>query len=260
MSERYKVKLQLTYDGTDFNGFQKQKEPERTVQGSLEKALSKLLDEPIQVVGAGRTDRGVHAINQYAHFWTTKNPKNYKLLFALNGYLTPKSLVIKKSWLAPEDFHAMSSIRKTYKYMVLNRELPSALRRNHLLHVRQPLDIDYLNDISKEVLGEHDFSSFQTSGTIVKTTIKQIFTSSWSRHPGDILVYTVAGDGFLRQMVRNLVGTFLWAERTKAPTSVIKDILGALDRQAAKDTAPAHGLYIYDVEYSNHLDNKCLEI
>lgn len=260
MSERYKVKLQMTYDGTDFQGFQKQKGPEKTVQGSIEKALSKLFDEPIQVVGAGRTDAGVHAINQYAHFWTTKDPRNYKLTYALNGYLTPKSIVIKKAWIAPEEFHAISSERKTYKYMILNRDLPSALRRNQLLHIRRPLDVDYLNEVSQTILGTHDFSSFQTSGTEVKTTKKQIFTSIWERHPGEIITYTVTGDGFLRQMVRNLVGTFLWAERTRAPIGSILEILEAKDRQAAKDTAPAHGLYIYDVEYSKIIDNKCLEI
>ena len=258
--KRSKVKLQLSYDGTDFKGWQKQSSTPHTVQEALETALSKIFNEPIKVCSAGRTDAGVHALNQYAHFWTTKNPENYNLTYALNGRLLPESIVVKKVWLAPDNFHALSSIKKTYKYYVLCRSYPSALRRNFVHYIHRSLDLKYLNQASALLLGEHDFSSFQTTGTDSKTTIKNVFSIGWEPSPGDLVVFSITGDGFLRQMVRNIVGTLLWMERQQIPIDHLLSILEKRDRQAARDTAPAKGLYLYDVEYSRELDIKCRQI
>ncbi len=257
--KKYKVKLQLSYDGTEFNGWQKQTTTPYTVQGALEKALTKILNEPIKVVGAGRTDAGVHAINQYAHFWTHKDPTKYNLTYALNSPLTPASVVVKKAWLAPDDFHALKSVKKTYKYLVLNAPLPSALRRNFSHHVRKPLNLDYLNELCLLLVGKHDFLSFQTTGTDSKTTKKTLFSLGWTKS-SDLAIFTVCGDGFLKQMVRNIVGTLLWMERNQLPPQTLNEILACLDRQAARDTAPASGLYLYNVEYPPELDNKCRQI
>jgi tRNA pseudouridine38-40 synthase len=251
----------VSYDGCDYNGWQRQKIGGKTVQGTLEKALTHMLKEPISVCSAGRTDAGVHALSQELHFWCHKDPKSINFVRALNGKITPDSLVIKQAWLAPHDFHALgSAIGKTYKYLVLNRSLPSALRRNHITHVQKPLNLDYLNQVSEKFLGTHDYSSFQTTGSEVKTTVKTISSSHWLRLSEDVLEYTITGDGFLKQMVRNIVGTQFYMTRKNEPPDFITKVLKAKDRQAAKDTAPAQGLYLYQVKYPKGVDKACLKI
>ena len=258
--DRYKVKLEISYDGSLFNGFQKQKSGPPTVQGALEKALTRLLNKPTQVVGAGRTDKGVHALKSYVHFWTNKNPSQYQWVYALNGPLTPEGLVIKKAWLAPDDFHALSSEKKTYKYVILNQSLPSPFKRLYTTYERRPLKVEKLNLLSTPMLGTHDFSSFETSGTDSKTPNKTIFKAQWSQEAHNLVIFTIQGDGFLRQMVRNLVGTLLWMYRNGHPPEKFTEILGARDRQAARDTAPPEGLYLCDVTYSQELDKRCREL
>ncbi|MDB2426215.1 tRNA pseudouridine(38-40) synthase TruA, partial [bacterium] len=247
------MRLLLSYDGSDFHGWQKQPEGQQTVQGVLESALSQILDEPIAVCGGGRTDKGVHALNQNAHFWTTKNPLNYNFTYALNGNITPYSLHIKKAWLAPDDFHALSSTHKTYQYVVLNRETPSPIKRNYSLHVKRPLNIDLLNEAAQCLIGEHDFTSFQTSGTESLTTIKKILQSQWRKTDKDTVIYTITGNGFLRQMVRNIVGTLLHIENKGLSASEIPRILAAKDRQKAYESAAPQGLYLTQVNYPKAL-------
>lgn len=254
--KRHKIKLDIAYDGSDFNGFQKQKQGPQTVQGALEAALTKLLDEPISVAGAGRTDKGVHALQSHCHFWTTKDPFKYKWTYALNGPLTPDSLVIKNAWLAPDEFHSLSSVKKTYKYVFLNSALPSPLMRLYATYDRRHFDIDLLNLLSSELIGTHDFSSFETSGTESKTPIKTIYKAHWQRQSKDLVVFTITGNGFLKQMVRNIVGTLTWCARNQATPEKIMHILAAKDRQAAKDTAPPQGLYMVKVHYSTEILSK----
>ena len=256
-TKKFKIVLLLSYDGSDFCGWQRQKFTESTVQGKLELALSNLLDEPIKLCGAGRTDAGVHARNQVAHFWTTKNPENYNWVFALNGPLTPDSICVKAVWLAPHDFHAIgSSIKKNYKYIVLNRQLPSAWRRNFLTHIRKPMAVNYLNLVGDLLVGEKDFASFQTSGTEVPHTIREIYFARWQERPGNILEFSISGNGFLRQMVRNIVGTMVYMESNSLKPSWILEVLQQKNRQAAKGTAPAQGLYLDRVIYPREMTNR----
>lgn len=257
-----KIKLLISYDGTGFQGWQRQ--PDKpSVQATIEEALSRIYDQPIKIVGSGRTDAGTHAVGQVAHFEAPKTiAKEERLQRALNSML-PDSVVIKGIWLAPDDFHALfSARRKTYIYRIWNHPIRSALWRERALWVPEPLDLNYLNEMSSVLMGERDFKSFQTSGTPVKSTVRRIDASAWSQvGGGPLLEFRIRGTGFLKQMVRNIVGTLLYLERNRGDgVADLEAIFAACDRQAAKATAPAHGLYLYRVDYPPALDNKCRKL
>jgi tRNA pseudouridine38-40 synthase len=255
-----KIRLLLSYDGTPYQGWQKQ--PGRqTVQGTLEEVLSQIYSEPIKVIGSGRTDAGTHAVGQVAHFETEKKlGSENKLVRSLNALLPP-SIAVKNAWLAPEDFHALASAkRKTYIYRIWNHPIRSALWHERALWVPHPLNDKFLNQLAAEIQGRHDFKSFQTQGTPVKSTIRTVDRCRWTRPTANQLQLEIRGNGFLKQMVRNLVGTMLHLERNNGSLADFRAIFAALDRQAAKATAAAHGLYLYKVEYPRALDNKCLKL
>ena len=255
----WRVKLLISYDGTDYSGWQRQTRLE-SVQGTLENALKRFYRQPIHLLGASRTDTGVHALGQIAHFDAPRDPEQGDLRFALNG-MTPPSIVIKQAWIAAEGFHAIASTtKKTYVYKVLNRRVPSAVRHRYTYWVRRPLDVDYLNEASTALLGRHDFKSFQTSGTTVKSTVREIHFVNWERQGSDIIRFTVTGSGFLKQMVRNLVGTLINLNLTEADPKKLSSILEARDRRRAGPTAPPQALYLSKVYYPDQLDNKCRKL
>ena len=254
------IKLLISYDGTQFEGWQKQ--PGRTtVQSTLEAVLSKMYNEPIKTVASGRTDAGTHAVAQVVHFHAPKKLNGeHRLVRALNSML-PDSVVVKGAWIAPEDFHSRkSAVRKTYIYRIWNHPIRSALWRDRALWVPQPLNLDLLNQLAQAIEGRKDFKSFQTQGTPVKTTERRIDRALWRVAAPGLIEFRITGNGFLKQMVRNLVGTFLYLERNHQGLPELHKILEARDRQAAKATAPAHGLYLYRVEYPAALDKKCLKL
>lgn len=255
----YKIRLKLSYDGSAFNGWQKQTNKSRlTVQGCLEQALCKLFDVPhLQVVGAGRTDAGVHALAQQAHFVAPKDPSQYNLVKALNA-LTPPAMAIHEAWIAPENFHAQISAQaKTYKYLLLCSSTPSALRRHFVTWYPFRLDLDYLNECSQFLVKKQDFKSMQTKGTDVSSTIREISLAHWEALDAHLVQFTIHGSGFLKQMVRNIVGCLLDLHKNQRPPAEMAHILAARDRQAAGSTAPAQGLYLFAVHYPPELDNKC---
>jgi tRNA pseudouridine38-40 synthase len=254
-----RIRILVSYDGTDFCGWQRQ-DRQVTVQGTIEKALSRLYGQAITIQGASRTDSGVHAIGQVAHFTPPKAMPGLDLPYALRGLLPP-SISIREAWEAPGDFHAIaSSIGKTYRYVVLNRRTPSALRFRYTHWVRFPLDLDYLNEASQFLVGKQDFKSFQTSGTEVKSTIREIRSVSWERQTPDTLVFTITGDGFLKQMVRNIVGTLIEFNQDGEEPAQLQKVIAALDRRRAGVTAPPQGLYLLRVYYPEALDNKCRKL
>ncbi len=312
--DRFRVRLHMSYDGTEFHGWQKQvgadgNQTHVTVQGTIEAAVKQIFGEQLSVVGSSRTDAGVHAQMQVAHFDCKRDPTTFKdLRFSLQG-LTPDSLVIKEAFLAPENFHAIATaVDKTYRYSILNRKVPSALRHRTTWWLREPLDIDFLNEATRFIIGTHDFKSFQTSGTYVETTVRKITNAFWRRvscgnteaphvetphienpqlgsasdpslisnqlaadrtrsqlvaYPklppldADILLFEIQGEGFLKQMVRNLVGTIVDLQLHGRRPRDMKTILEALDRRKAGNTAPAHGLFLNEVRYPPELDNRC---
>jgi len=256
-----KIKLLLSYDGSGYQGWQRQP-GKATIQGALEEALGKIYAQPVKTVGSGRTDAGTHALGQVAHFEAPKTLKGEERLMRALNSLLPENIVVKKAWLAPEDFHALfAARRKTYIYRIWNSPVRSALWRERALWVPQPLNLARLNEISQGLVGEHDFKSFQTTGTAVKTTIRSIEEARWKALSGEHLIeFRIRGNGFLKQMVRNLVGTLLHLERNGGGAEELKAIFDARDRQKAKTTVPAHGLYLYRVEYPPALDNKCRKL
>lgn len=255
-----KVKLLISYDGTDFGGWQKQKSGKPTIQGCLEKALAQLFQEDVSVMGAGRTDAGVHANGQVAHFIAPKDPINYGLPKSLNSY-TPDGIGIKAVFLAPDNFHALASAEsKTYKYYIWNSPTPDALKTRYCTWVRPRLDLEHLNASSEFLLGKHDFKSFQSSGTDVQTTVREVTEARWEWQNENLALFTISGTGFLKQMVRNIVGTTLDLFHNEAPPSEILEILAKKDRRAAKKTAPPQGLQLYEVKYPTELDNKCRKL
>jgi tRNA pseudouridine38-40 synthase len=259
-----RIKLLITYDGTDFCGWQKQKDHKHaselpSLQESIEKALMKIFNEPVSLSASGRTDTGVHALAQVGHF-DTERPIPKDLCWAVRGHLPP-SIVIKEAWIAPEEFHStLSATHKTYRYQIWNRPRASALLHRYSWWVRRPLDLDHLNESSEFLLKKQDFKSFQTSGGNVKTTIREILSARWIRKKNGLVVFEVTGKGFLKQMVRNIVGTQVdLMMKGEAPARMC-EILEAKDRQKAGTTAPPQGLFLYRVYYPEVLDNKCRQI
>lgn len=287
--DRHRVRLHLSYDGGEFFGWQRQTDADGnqtlvTGQGTIEAAVAKIFGEKLSVVGSSRTDAGVHAQMQVAHFDCQRDPTTFRdLRYSLQS-LTPESLVIKDVFLAPEDFHSIATaVDKTYRYTILNRRVPSALRYKTSWWLREPLDLDLLNEASQFLIGTHDFKSFQTSGTYVETTTRTITKAFWRRiapsdYPfqtsnhlvaenefsefgnqmvADTFVFEIQGEGFLKQMVRNIVGTLVDLQMDHRRPRDMKTILEALDRRKAGNTAPPQGLFLTEVRYPPELDKRC---
>lgn len=259
-AEKYKVKLLISYDGTDFEGWQRQTNGQITVQETLEIAVSRIFNERITVTASGRTDAGVHAESQVVHFVAPKDPTKMQLVRALNSLL-PATVGVKKAWLAPDEFHAQrSAIGKTYIYTIHNSPTPDPLRARYTTWFKKPLNIEKLNEITKPLIGEHDFKSFQTSGTVLKTTVRTIVHAKWALVGENLVEFRITGTGFLKQMVRNIVGTCIYLLQNDLPPEEMIRILASRNRQIAKTTARPEGLRLHSVEYPTDLDNGCREI
>ncbi|WP_420239411.1 tRNA pseudouridine(38-40) synthase TruA [Telmatobacter bradus] len=259
-------KLTLSYDGTDFKGWQVQP-GERTVQGELQATLGRIVGEAPLPQGSGRTDAGVHALAQVASFPLSTHIPASNLHRALNGKLPPSIRVIETK-IVRNTFHARhSSQAKTYEYRIFRAALCPPFLARYVYASRWPMDFDALQQAAQAFVGQHDFLSFAASdpdlgtrenpGSQIndgkqKSTIKTIFSSTWSQaesSDGPLLIYRVRGNGFLHHMVRNLVGTMLEIGRGKFKTEDIPRILAARSRSAAGPTAPARGLFLHSVEY-----------
>ncbi len=257
-----RFRILISYNGLKYYGWQKQKSLP-TVQGQIEKALKQIFQKPISVIGAGRTDTGTHALGQTAHFNLSEAlPTNMRLQKALNFFLIPENICVRQVWRAPKSFHALrSAIEKHYVYFILNRKTPCVFRKGQIHWHPYPLDIKKLNVMSQQILGQHDFKSFQNAGTLVKNTMRNITFAHWFKaKKGNIVAFHIKGEGFLKQMIRNLVGTQLALLREKEPIQKWEEIQLARDRKSAYATAPAKGLYLYKVSYPLELDRQCQRI
>ncbi len=243
-------KLTLEYDGTDFNGWQLQPNAQRTVQGEIEKALSKIFKIPrIALIGSGRTDSGVHARGQVAHFRVETDMPADELMRALN-YNLPRDIAVVKSEEAPAKFHAqMSAKTKVYSYTILNRQYASALERNRVWFVPRKLNFKLLKEEAKLFVGKKDFASFanvdasRTCDAI--RTIKRLEI----RKNGGYIRITIESDGFLYKMVRNIVGTLLEVASGRFPAGSVKKMLRSKDRRCAGVAAAPQGLCLEEVKY-----------
>lgn len=245
------LRLILSYDGTDFAGWQVQPGT-ATIQGTLASAIGRLTGENVLPQGSGRTDAGVHALAQVVTFVTASTIPCSNFVIALNDLL-PKSVRVLHVEEVPANFHARKSARqKTYRYRVYRGSICPPNLARYVWHYPYPLDEAAMQEAAKFVLGEHDFTSFAAvdpeRGVEASSNVRRIFSSSFQRE-GEELVYTVEGSGFLHHMVRNLVGTFLLAGKGTWPAAQVKEILAAQNRSAAGATVPASGLWLVKVDY-----------
>lgn len=241
-------RLLLEYDGTDYAGFQLQGKGERTVQGMLEAAITRLSGETCRVHGAGRTDAGVHAAGQVAHFTAVWPIPIENVAAALNGTL-PRDLVIRSAGLAEPGFHARySATARVYRYVILNRIAPSALLGRFALHIEEPLDVAAMRAAAVHLEGIHDFAAFgkpEAPGKSTERQVSHVRVRPWK----DALFVTVRGNAFLRQMVRSFVGALLAVGKGTLPPIAVKTIRESHDRALCPPVAPARGLCLVRVEY-----------
>ncbi|MCI5955790.1 MAG: tRNA pseudouridine(38-40) synthase TruA [Clostridiales bacterium] len=243
----HRVLLTISYDGTAYAGWQLQ-ENAVAVQQRVEEALWKLTGESIRVTGASRTDAGVHAMGQRAHFDTFSRIPPEKYPFALNTCL-PRDIRVLAGRAVPSDFHARFDARgKRYTYRVHNAPHASALLRDLTAHVPQALDVERMRQSLQCLLGTHDFAAFQASGGTAKTTVRTLSEISLAQS-GCMLTLTVRGNAFLYNMVRIIAGTMLDIGMGRLDASAFQRALDTGDRLALGVTAPACGLELTQVEY-----------
>jgi tRNA pseudouridine38-40 synthase len=242
-------RLTLEYDGTDFEGWQRQPEGHRTVQASLEVALARVTGEPVRVTGAGRTDAGVHALGQVASASLATRLDEEELARALNAVLDPDLSVVDLA-RAPQGFHARFDARsKLYRYDIWNAPSRSPVRERFVLGWRSSLDVDAMRRAARQLVGRHDFSSFQAAGSDVRTSVRELRRLDLRGQSGGLLRFELEAGGFLRHMARSLVGTLLEVGRGRRDPDSMSRVLAARARAAAGPTAPARGLTLVRVDY-----------
>jgi tRNA pseudouridine38-40 synthase len=257
------LKLTLAYDGTRFVGWQRQAEGV-SIQGLLEDALARLEGDPVIVHGAGRTDAGVHALGQVASAQVTSAHPVEVVARALNACLPPEIRVTGVE-PAPDEFHARFSARsKTYRYVIRNAPIVSPFERAYVWHIQDRLDLAAMRQAAAALVGTHDFAAFRSVGGEVKTTTRTIARSEIlvgrtlsgppveprpAHEQESLLAYEISGDGFLRHMVRAIVGTLVEIGRGQRQAASIPALLAGGRRAAAGATAPPQGLFLVRVDY-----------
>ena len=242
-----RIKLIVAYDGTKYSGWQVQNNAD-TIEGRLNAALSSICGENIRVIGASRTDAGVHALGNIAVFDTESRIPAEKFAYALNARL-PEDIVVQKSCEVPPDYHPRHcSTIKTYEYHILNRTFRLPQMRNNTFFCHYALDLETMNEAAQYLLGEHDFKSFCGNNKMKKSTVRTIYDITIAEEEG-YLRMTFHGNGFLQNMVRILTGTLLEVGYGRKKAEDMEAILAACDRQMAGPTAPPHGLMLLEVEY-----------
>ena len=240
-------KLTIEYDGTDYHGWQVQPGMP-TVQGVLEEAMARIIGEPVHVSGAGRTDAGVHAIGQVASLRAQFRHPPDTLRLALTSLLPP-DIVVTAVEEAPERFDAQRWAHwKRYRYTLLIRPYPSAIERRYTLFVPQPLKMTSMVEAANILIGEHDFSSFQAAHSSADHPVRRIYAAQF-RHEAAHLVFEITAGGFLRHMIRIIMGTLLDVGKGKLTPEDVKAILEAKDRNQASKTLSPHGLCLLEVGY-----------
>ncbi len=262
------IKLVIEYDGSFYCGFQKQKKDGiLTVQDEIEYILNRVLKQEIETIGSGRTDSGVHALNQVVSFKYDGDVTTNEIQRALNAMLHGK-IIIKSCEDVPLDFHARFSAKKrTYRYYILNRKLYPSIGYNYVFNLRDKLDIDIMKQGAKLFIGEKDFLAFSSSTDKDKPTIRKVFDSnvytgiefiekygnidipirnSWIE---DLVIYEVTANGFLRSMVRLMTGTLIRIGRKKGSLNEITEALRTKNQALVHNPAPAHALFLTNVEY-----------
>ena len=247
MSEK-KIRLTLAYDGSLYHGWQVQQNAP-TLQAIVEDRLERLLGLPVRIFASGRTDAGVHAIEQVAHFTTSSHMEPETLRKGMNALL-PEDILVKKAVYVEADFHARYSVKsKVYEYRILNAEAPDIFMRDYVWHIRRRLDIDAMRRCLSALVGCHDFSSFKSAGSGNTNPVRTMLRAELQSGDDRLLRIIMEADGFLRHMVRNIVGTLAEVGRGKLNATRFVEILESRDRRQAGPKAPARGLFLMAVKY-----------
>ena len=240
--------LVVSYDGTNYHGFQRQKPPVPAVQNVLEEKLSLVFGDSVELAAAGRTDAGVHAYGQVVNFFTNGRIPIERVPQAANGLL-PADIAVLGASEADFDFSARHSAKSTtYIYRIQQGPLPNPFTRNYAWHVPRPLDRGAMEEALACILGTHDFTSFRASGGAPMSPVRTMYRAEIGEKDG-MMEIIIHGNGFLYHMVRNLVGTLVNVGLGRIAPLGFREILEARDRKKASPTAPAQGLYLFSVEY-----------
>ncbi|HET9832567.1 MAG TPA: tRNA pseudouridine(38-40) synthase TruA [Vicinamibacterales bacterium] len=243
-------RITVAYDGGPFVGWQRQAEG-ASIQGLIEDALVDLEGGDVTVTGAGRTDAGVHAFAQVANFTLTRDIAPDVIVRSLNAKL-PIEIRVRSADLVPPSFHArFDATAKSYRYRLWNAEVLNPFEHAYVWHVTTPLDVALMADAARLLEGRHDFAAFQAVGGTPGPTDRLITQSTLSASGDGLLTYDVTGDGFLRHMVRAIVGTLVDVGRGRQRPEWILDVIASRDRAQAGRTAPANGLFLVRVDYGD---------
>lgn len=242
-----RIKLVVAYDGTKYCGWQVQPN-DSTVEGVLNNALSELLKEPIAVIGASRTDSGVHALGNVAVFDTDSRIPGEKMKYALNQRL-PEDIRVQESEEVNADFHPRyCNSQKTYEYQILNRRMELPTKRLYAHYTYRKLNVEDMKEATKYIIGEHDFKCFCSAGSQVKETVRTVYSLSVTQED-DVIKIRITGSGFLYNMVRIIAGTLMEVGAGIKKPEELKEIIESKDRAKAGPTAPARGLCLVQIAY-----------
>ncbi len=244
-------KLVIEYDGTAYHGWQRQNNI-CTIQETIEDALKTMTGQSVTLIGSGRTDAGVHATGQVANFCLETRLTSDVFARGLNSLLPP-DIVIKDCTAVGEGFHARYDARsKVYDYRILNRPIPAALFRQYSWHIRPALDLDAMRTAMLWLKGQHDFSAFEATGSSRSHAVRTVIgVNLFGRDEDGYVAFSIEADGFLRHMVRNIVGTLVDVGLGKISPKGFEDVMISKDRRLAGITAPAHGLFLREVKYTS---------
>ncbi len=248
MADKRNIRLILEYDGSRYHGWQRQLGAS-TVQGIMEEKLEMMTGEPARLIASGRTDAGVHALNQVCNFMSETRIDPNSLQRGLNALL-PEDILIKRAEYVPLDFHAMYSARsKTYEYRILNRKQPDIFLRSYVWHLEKDLDIETMRECVSSLCGENDFSSFRSSGSGNRNPVRNMMRAELHGPDQGLMRLVFEADGFLRHMVRNIVGSVVAAGQGKMDFDQFWEIFQSKDRRKAGVKAPPQGLFLIAVQY-----------
>ncbi len=246
--EQKNIKLIIAYDGTTFFGWQRQKD-KPTIQGTIEEKIATMVGEPVSLIGAGRTDAGVHALHQVANF-RISSPLTPPIFFKALNSLLPPTIIIKEAGYVPIDFHARYDAKsKVYEYRILNEDLHSPFLRHYAWQISRSLDVSVMKECLQIIRGAHDFSSFCSPGDGKINPVRTVIQAELEIEKSDLLTFILEANGFLRYMVRNLIGTIVRVGLGRLSVDGFAEILESRDRRHPGAKAPPEGLYLKDVKY-----------